>query len=408
MNVRKSVLSLTRLFALITAVGFPSAVGRTSAIPQAAGQSTIAKSIGTIKSINGNALTLTPTSGPKVAVAVQPNARILRLQPGSTDVKTATPLALQDLQVGDTIRARGPGSDDGKSIQALEIIVITRSAVAAVSDQIRQDWQKRGIGGLVSAVDASTGAVTISIPSLVGDRKLVTVHISSSTVIRRYAPDSASFEAAQPSTLQAIHVNDQLRARGDRSPDGNDFTAAEIVTGTFPYVEGTVKSVDASANTITVQDVLSKKSVLLKVTSDSQLHQIPADMAQRMAFILKRAKQGGAVDASASASPRSNPPGGQTGAATGGQSGVSGGAGAMRPGGSGLQRMLDSAPTVKLAELHKGDALAILATEGMLTSGGTVVKLYSGVEPILEAAPNAMTLAPWSLGGAPNGDTGNQ
>ena len=93
---------------------------------------------------------------------MQPNARILRIAPGEKDLKNATPIQLQDLQVGDTIRARGHASDDGKSITALEIIVITRSTVDAVTDQIRQDWQKRGIGGLVSAIDTSAGTVTVS------------------------------------------------------------------------------------------------------------------------------------------------------------------------------------------------------------------------------------------------------
>jgi hypothetical protein len=88
--------------------------------------------------------------------------------------------------------------------------------------------------------------------------------------------------------------------------------------------------------------------------------------------------------------------------------------GANRPGGGvrgagDFQRMLDQTPAVTLAELHKGDAVSILATEGTTSSGGIVVKLYSGVEPILEAAPSgsqAMTLAPWSLGGAPGGEGG--
>ena len=106
---------------------------------------TIAKSVGKIKTINGSTITLSPTSGSDIAVSVQPNARILRFMPGDKDLKNATPLQLQDLQVGDTIRARGAGSDDGKTISAVEIIVITSSAVAAVTDQVRQDWQKRGM-----------------------------------------------------------------------------------------------------------------------------------------------------------------------------------------------------------------------------------------------------------------------
>jgi hypothetical protein len=82
--------------------------------------------------------------------------------------------------------------------------------------------------------------------------------------------------------------------------------------------------------------------------------------------------------------------------------------GGMRPGGApDFQQMLNRMPAVTLADLHKGDAVMMVATEGSASSPSTAITLLSGVEPILEAAPNAsqaMMLAPWSLGGAPNGD----
>jgi len=86
-----------------------------------------------------------------------------------------------------------------------------------------------------------------------------------------------------------------------------------------------------------------------------------------------------------------------------------GSGGARSGGGFDFQRLLDLTPAVALADLHKGDAVAVLATEGTPASGSTVIKLFSGVEPILQAVPNgsqAMMLAPWSLGGAPGGDSG--
>jgi len=395
-------------------LGFASA----SAAPQA--PAAIAKSIGTVKTINGNVLTLAPTSGSEVTVTVQPNARILKLG-ADKDPKNAAPIQLSDVQVGDTIRARGAGSADGRSISALEIMVITSSAIASVGDQMRQDWQKRGIAGIVSAVDPAAGTVTITIPSLT-DKKTTVVHASKATVIKRYAPDSAQYENAKPSSLDAIHAGDQLRARGDRSPDGNDFTAVEIVAGAFPYVEGTIKSVDASSNTLTVQDVLSKKAVQLKISPESQLHQVPAEMAQRMAFMLKAAKSGTAPTGGASstgapaAAGNTSAPGAGTppavanplppGAGAPGYGGPGPGGSGPRGGGGGLQRMLDQTPATTLNDLHKGDVIAILATEGTLSMGGTVIKLFSGVEPILTAAPSAsqaMMLTPWSLGGAPGG-----
>jgi hypothetical protein len=67
-------------------------------------------------------------------------------------------------------------------------------------------------------------------------------------------------------------------------------------------------------------------------------------------------------------------------------------------------------PAASLADLQKGDAVMIVSTEGTAWSGGTVITLLSGVEPILQAAPTASQatmLTPWSLS-APAGDGANQ
>ena len=376
----------------------------------------MARRIGAIKTIHGNAITLTPDSGPDVAVTVQPNARIMRIAPGEKDLKNAAPVPLQELQVGDRVRVRGQASADGTSIAALEVIVIPRSDLEARREQERRDWQKRGFGGLVSAVDPATGTVTISVTSL-GGKKDIAVQTSKNTVFRRYAPDSVKFDDAKPSTLQEIQPGDQLRARGDRSPDGSELKAEEVVTGSFRNVAGLVNSVDASSGTITVQDLLSKKPVQVKITSESQLHKLPPEMAQRLAMRLKASMPPGTPGAAASSN--SAPPGR---AGNGAQSASppegtrpSGGGmagGGMRQGGApDLQQMLSRMPAVALTDLHKGDAVLIVATQGSASGGGTAITLLSGVEPILQAVPNgsqAMMLAPWSLGGAPGGDASLQ
>jgi hypothetical protein len=87
--------------------------------------------------------------------------------------------------------------------------------------------------------------------------------------------------------------------------------------------------------------------------------------------------------------------------------------GDMRSGGvPDFQQMLSRMPAVTLNDLHKGDAVLMVTTEGTPSTTSTAITLLSGVEPILEAAPSgseAMMLAPWSLGGAPmgGGDAGN-
>jgi Domain of unknown function (DUF5666) len=404
-----------------------SSISFTSAILQAQdAQSAIARRLGAIKAINGNVITLAPDSGPEISVTVQPNARLLSIAPGEKDFKNATPIQLQDLHVGDRVRVRGTASADAASIAALEIIVIPSSVVAAVGGQMRQDWQKRGIVGLVSAIDPPAGTVTMTVSGS-GGKKTVIVRTSKSTVIRRYAPDSFKSEDAKLGTLQEVHVDDQLRARGNRSADGGELAAEEIFTGVFPQFPSLIKSVDASAGSLSVQDLVSKKTVQLKITADSQLHKIPAEMAQGFAARLKGTMPPGtpgAWNARGSSAPAAGapaPPGAasggppQIGAGLGSGSPGSGGPGAGNPGagrpagGFDFQKLLERTPAVALADLHKGDAVYVLTTEGTPSGGSTVITLVSGVEPILQAAPNAgqaMMLAPWSLGGAPGGDAG--
>jgi hypothetical protein len=371
------------------------------AAQEAASPGAMSRRIGAVKAINGTTITLTPDSGSDVTIAVQPATRIVRIAPGEKNLKNAVPIQLQDVQVGDRILVAGKVSDDNLSLAASSVVVMKRSDVEARHQQDLQDWQKRGVDGLAKAVDPVAGTVAISVRS-----KDVVVHTSSSTVIRRYAPDSIKFDDAKPGTLAEIHPGDQVRARGDRGADGSDLTADEIVSGSFRNVAGTIEAVDASSSSLSVHDLLSKKTLLFKITPDSQLRQLPPEMAQRIAMRLKGAAAGGA-------------PGGASGsAATNGQTApparVPGGMGAGGNGAGGrsgsapdFQQMLSRIPAASLAELHKGDAVVLVSTEGA-ANGGTVITLLSGVEPILRAAPGASSssiLTPWSLG-APAADAG--
>jgi hypothetical protein len=394
----KQVLALVFCALSAITVLVPSCYAVPSSQATAAAPGAISRRIGAVKAINGTAITLTPDSGPDVNVMVQPTTRVVRIAPGEKDLKNATPVQLQDIQVGDRILVGGKLSDDNLSLVASSVVVMKRSDLQARDQQNLQDWQKRGVDGLASAVDAAAGTVTLSVRG-----KNTIIHTSSATVIRRYPPDSVKFEDAKPSTLQEIHPGDQVRARGDRSADGSDLTAEEIVSGTFRNFAGTINSVEASSSTLSVHDLLSKKNVLIKITSDSQLRKLPPEMAQMMA---KRLKGSAGVPGSSSNSASTNDQNVSTGGAPGGPGGS--GAGARSGGAPDLQRLISRAPPVSLTDLHKGDAVVILSTEGTASGAGTAITLVSGVEPILQAAPNAgqaMMLAPWSLG-APAGDAG--
>ena len=205
---------IRQAWSIALATLFLAAISQLATQAQSANSPAIAKCIGAIKTINESILTLAQDSGPDITVTVAPNARLLRIAPGAKDLKDAAAIQLQDLQVGDRVRVRGQASADGNAIAALEVIVMARTDLAARRQQEQQDWQKRGIGGLVSSIDLAAGSVKISVTGLSG-KKEITVQASKSTVIRRYAADSVKFDDAKASSLQEIRPGDQLRARGD-------------------------------------------------------------------------------------------------------------------------------------------------------------------------------------------------
>ena len=272
-------------------------VSRVEAYPTAKQQSqqpapaTAARPIGTIKAISGSTITLASDAGPAFSVAVQDSTRFLRIEPGAKDLKNAQAVHLGDLHEGDRILVTGDISSDGHSVAASSVIVMKKADVEVKQQHDLQDWQRRGVGGLVSAVDPSTGTITISTTSLAGT-KTVTVRISKDTILRRYAPDSVKFDDATASSIAQVRVGDQLRARGTRSPDATEMAADEIVTGSFRNIAGTIASIDSASNTVSVADLITKSPVTVKVTAESQVRKLPIQMAQVMAVRLKGTQQG--------------------------------------------------------------------------------------------------------------------
>ena len=420
MSWSKNISWACAIFALrviLTGVAIPPAFVSARAQAQQSDQQTaIQKQVGAIKSIVGNAVTITTDTGATATVNVQPTTKIVRVEPGQTDLKNAVPMDFRDLQIGDRIFVRWKASDTAQPVNAIGIIAMKRADVDAKQQHERDDWQKRSVGGLVTAVDPATKIISISVTAI-GGKKSIAVNITPKTVFRRYAPDSVKFDDAKPSSLDQVKSGDQLRALGTRSADGSTVDAEEIVTGSFRNIAGTINSIDATANSITVLDLITKKPVLVKVSDQTQLRKLTPEVAQRIAFRLKAAAGGAQANDSTAPGAAAPPGGAPSGSSSAGQNAQPGGsqrgsgAGAAgaegsngRPGGgpADLQQILNRMPAAALSDFRKGDAVMAVSTEGTNSGGVTAITLVGGVETILEAAASSgsqmMTLSPWSLG----------
>jgi Domain of unknown function (DUF5666) len=354
----------------------------------AAAQAAAARQLGTVTAVAGNSLTLKTDAGQAVTVSVADGVRILQLAPGSTDLKTAQAIALKDIAVGDRVLVNGKAGDDAGAFTASRVILMKSGDIAEKHQAEQADWQKRGTGGIVSAVDAGTGTLTVAVGA-----KKVAVNTSSKTQFRRYAGDSVKFEDAKPGTLAQVQAGDQLRVLGTKSDDGSSIQAEDIVSGSFKNLAGLIATIDAANGMLTLKDLATKKTITVTITANSNVRTLPPQAA---AMFAARAKGG------AAAAPQGA---GQADAAGSGRAG-----GAGRSAGGDLSQLVSRLPNKTIADLKVGDAVMIVASQpDPSNSAMTAVTLLSGVEPILAAAPGApsMTLSPWNIGGeGPEGGGG--
>jgi hypothetical protein len=382
-----------------------------------------ARFVGTITAISGTTITVKPDQGEAHPVNVPPTAVLKRIAPGQKDLSTAETIQFSDLAIGDRALVKLDTNAPAGTMEALQIVAMKQADLALKQQKDRDDWQRRGVGGLVKSVDSATGTIVLT-SGAGATAKTVTVHTTKTTMLKRYAPASVRYDEAQPAPIEAIHAGDQLRARGEKKPDGSEIAAEEAVSGSFRNIGGTIATLDAAGSTLVVKDLATKKQVTIHFSAETQMRRLPDRMAQMLAMRLKGTTggQGGwggnAQAASGGAMPSQRGGSGQFG--SGGQGPVGGGGGVLANGGLGAgqngaqaaggggqwagqgggdpQQMLSRAPVIQLTDLKKGDAVMLVSTDG--TTDVTAITLLAGVEPLLEApAASQNMLSNWSMGG---------
>ena len=371
--------------------------------PPAGGQTgDITRASGEVTAVNAAAheIVLKPDSGGAVTVKLTDKTLYLRVPLGEKDLKKATSITLQDVAAGDRVVARGRLSEDHGSFEAARVFVMTRADLARKHAADREEWQKRGTAGAVTATDPAAREITISVGARETAR-VVTVEAPAGVTFRRYAPDSVRFADALPSSFEAVNVGDHLRILGERNGDGSRIKAEESVFGAFRNIAGVVKTVDATAGEIRITDIETKKPVLIRVKADSMLRRLPEGMAMMIARRRQAGANGGAPPAASGQPGQGGPP-----QQWGGGGGPGGGGPRGPRAGMDFQQALERMPALTLAELKAGDALIISSTKGAEASEATAIVVVAGVEPLLASASGGPGMG--GMGAALNFEIGPQ
>ena len=370
--------------------------------------------MGAIASLSGSTMEVKTDQGISYSVTIPASVKLLRVDAGATTLGNAQTISVSDLGVGDRVLVR-LAAGDTCPFAASSVIDIPHAAIVARQRAEQMEWQAHGVSGLVKSVDATSGTIVLT----TGAGKMakeVTLKVTPTTVLKRYAADSVDYAKATAAPMAAIHAGDQLRARFDAKAGGADKTALEVVSGSFRNIAGRISNVNAKDGTITLRDLLTKKNVTVHIGATSQMKQLTADQAKMIAALTKGPVAGGQTA------------GGQAGAHGAGQSGMrpqtggramgngpmgapamagapQGGGGWRRPGGStGMgaahgdpQQIVRQATVIELKDLRKGDAVMLVGTAG--EEQVTAITLLAGVEPLLESSASEQNalMANWSM-----------
>ena len=318
---------------------------------------TLDRALGAVTKVDIGArlLTVKTDTGAEVEVTAQPTASFRRVAPGETDLQKAAVIALADISVGDRVLARGRTGANGSGLAATLIVVMSKGDIAQKEAADRADWDRRGVMGVVATAGADQ--ILVNVRTAAGVSPL-TIKLAPNASVRRYAPGSVRFADARPSSLSEIQAGDQVRARGNRTADGSTMNAEEVVSGTFRTIAGVVVSLDPQQSEVRTNDLDSKKPLVVKVNAGSSLRRLQPEVAQAIASRVR--------------------------------------VGAERSGD--LQQMIESSPSITLADLKAGDPIVVSGTVGANAQEVTAITLLTGVESILRRpGSKEMSLGSWTL-----------
>lgn len=341
--------------------------------------------LGTVQSVSVSQITVKPDRGEPTAVVLSGNTRVQRVPPEARDLASAQPISAADLAAGDRVLVRGTATAEG--FQATSVVVMSGQDIQRKNEQERMEWNRRGISGLVQSVDPGKGEIIVTVRSFQGSQQL-TVATTQSTPFKRYAPDSIRFADAKDSAIKEIRPGDQLRALGEKNPEGTRLTAERVVFGTFRSVAGSVTEVNAAAGEMKIKDLNTGKPLLVRTRPDSQLKKMPQFPGRP---------------------PGGGPPGGPRMGM-----GMRGGPPGGGPPGGGppdLSMMIERMPAAAIGEFTPGETVLVSSTVGAKPNELTAILLLGGAEMLIarfSAAPGqspqgAQAAGPGMMGGGLGG-----
>jgi len=314
-------------------------------------------------------LSLKTADGKQTIVTVNDNTVYRRVRPGEINLDKAASISLEAIAVGDRVLVQGKPDE---SFVARAVIVMPKSEVAEKHARDREAWLKRGVSGVITALNPEKKDITLRTSLGASSNNTITAVAPEGGTFRRYS-GSVKFKDARISSFAELKVGDQLRALGEKSADGTRYIAQEIVSGTFRTIAGKISSIDPATREVKITDAQTQKPLSIVVIDDSMLRRLSPDLVKLLIQISSKS--------SSSSGPESS---------TGNQTDI--------------QDRVEKSSVITLADLKPGDAILVSSITDAGGSRMTAVLLAAGVEELVKRQTQQPSRAPLNLGlGLPNG-----
>lgn len=315
---------------------------------QAAAPQAVESVLGEVAEIRAEGLVVRADAGPNVLVGTDERTALLRSRPGAKSLSEAVPINRSEIAVGDRVLARGTYGSDRAVLAASRLVVMKKDDIEVRREQEQAEWRRRGVGGVVTALDPAKREMTVRLRGTSDGPRTVLVRAGGREVVfHRYAPGSVRFGDARPGSYDELRLDDQVRMLGERSEDGSTFQPERIVSGAFRTVQGTVARVNAERSEIVVRtasDDGPPLAVTVTVGPDASLHRLrPDPPSPKSARVAASAAEG------AKAAPVY------------------------------LDEALARMPRIPLAQIVPGEQIAVLGTRSEDASRLNAIKLVAGL-----------------------------
>jgi len=348
---------------------------------QSGGEGAVWRVIGEVQLIDRTAgkISVKTDTGEIVAVTFDANTAYLKVPPGQTNLDKASKVSLSDVEAKDRVLARGKVVE-AKTLPANQVIVMSKADIQQARAQEQARWRQRGIAGVITAISPDTQPgkrdATAQVYDQVGG-KTMTMAFTESTRFRRYAPDSVDFEDAKPGSFTDIKVGDQVRALGEKTPDGSRAVVEEVVSGSFLTVSGNVVETNAESGEVKIAQLSNRRPITVSVSKHSKVRRVSPQMVTLL------------VQKSLAASMVQQPQGQPTPTP------------APRP--PDLQELFERTPQIPITEIKPGEIILVSSAKGPDPSKVVAIAILTGVDAVFNQLQARATARART---APNPNTG--